>query len=542
MKLYLSPEACPQLPDLLALAADHAAAREYDRALDLYSRALELLFALDHGPGVLEQKSAVRNVRADLLVGRGLWQQALEELDRVLAAQGDLADPSLVISARAIQAQVHGVYGEYDEALQALEAAMALARTLEDSREEARVQGQLGALQARLGAHRPAQEALRRVLDLVPDPPPDPESAVLRAAALTQLGLAAFRGGQAEVARDLYQQSLDVLGRWGLDTEVEAETRRYMGVLSTVRGRFGEALRHHREALRIALRNRMPLARAKVYNSLGQTCLDMSRLDDALLFMQKAEVLCLELGADAELAAIYGKLGFIFLQREDYPRAVELHRRDVELSRRFGNLRALAFSIRNLGLSLRARGLLEEAGRHLQDALQRFDELRDLGFVVRVHLDLAEVWLDRGDLPEAEESLVRARALMHVDSPDTDRARLWLLTGTLNRLRQHWSDSREAYLEALRILADFGPTGALAQVRFELGQLHDEARDTEQAIYHLRACLDLARQLGMTHLARKAIRLLERLDEVELVDFLIGELEGTGEVEPEPGGAGTAPA
>jgi tetratricopeptide (TPR) repeat protein len=255
----------------------------------------------------------------------------------------------------------------------------------------------------------------------------------------------------------------------------------------------------------------------------------MGRLDDALLFLQKAERLCLELGADAELAAIYGKLGTVHLQREDYARAVALHRRDVKLCRRFGNSRALAFAVRNLGLSLRAHGDLEEAGHCLAEALHSFRSLQDQVLTMRLHLDLAEVWLDWGRLPEAERNLQLSRELLHVDSPDLDRARLWLLTGTLERFRQCWGDSQEAYLEALRILAEVGPTAALAEVRYELGQLHTEARDSEQAVYHLRECLDLARQLGVTHLARKAMETLDRLDQVEVVDLLLEELEGPGE-------------
>lgn len=532
MKLYLAPETCPQLPDLLALAEERTSARDFERALALHGRALELLADLPPAPGLLEQKSALRNARAGLSLHLGHWQQALEDLDRVLGHQGDLEDPGLLVQARTLQATIQGYYGEYAEALEVLDRALPLARTLPGPREEARVLLRMGTLLASLGEHRRAQEALERVLELLPQAE-DPEAGVLRAAALTQVGLAAFRARRGQVARDRYRESLALLERWAPESEGEAETWRYLGVLWSVRGRFREALRHHRRALELYLKLRMPLGQAKVYSSIGQTCLELSRLDEALYFMRRAERLCLALGADAELAAVYGKLGAIHLQREEPRRAVELHRRDVDLSRRFGNLRALAFAIRNLGLSLRAQGELDEAEARLQEALERFRELDDPSSVMRVHLDLAEARLDQGKIPQAEESLEQARTMQGVDTPDPDRARLWLLTGTLNRLRQRRDDAQEAYLEALRILAEVGPSGAMAQARFELGQLHEEARDREQALYHLRECMVLARQLGMSHLVARAARHLERLAEVELVNLLIEDLEDPLEAEEE---------
>lgn len=537
MKLYLAPETCAQLPDLLGLAADHASRRDYERALDLYGRALELLNGLVPEPAVFDQKAALRNTRAEILMTIGQWQRALEDLDRILGHGGDLTDAALLVRARTTQAQIHGFYGEYGDALATLETAMRIAESLPAGLEEARVRARLGTLYARIGEHRKGEACLRRVLELLPEPR-ERDGAVLRATALTQLGLAAFRERKGELARERYQESLDILERWDPESEVEAETWRYLGVLWSVRGRFGEALRHHRRALQLYLRLRMPLGQAKAFNSIGQTCLEISRLDQALYFMRRAEDLCLELGADAELAAVYGKLGSIYLQLEDYRRAVELHRKDVELCRRFGNYRALAFAMRNLGLSQRANGELDEAEAHLQQALLRFHELHDPAFVMRVHLDLAEVSLDQGNLPDAEGSLDRARAMQEEDTPDPDRARLWLLTGTLNRLRQRRDDAQEAYLEALRILAEVGSSGAMAQARFELAQLHEEARDPEQAVYHLRECMVMARALGMTHLVRKAVRMLERIDELELVTLLIEQLEAPAEDEEDGSAAG----
>ncbi len=535
MTLYLSPESCPQVQDLVALAADHATARDYERAIDLHGRALEILLEMDSRPGLAEEKALLRNRRAELFVALGRFQPALGELDRVLAVRDDLSDSGLILRALVVLAQVHAIYGEYGEALSSLENALTLAEALGTPLEKARVLTSLGALQARMGEHRSGGESLRRVLEILPESVRDSESGLLRATALTQLGLAAFRERQAELARERYLQSLEILARWGPESEIEAETWRLMGVLWSVRGRYREALSHLRRALRVYLLNRMPLGRARVYNSLGQTCLEMGRLDDALLFLEKARWTCEELGADAELAAVYGKLGAVHLSREDYLQAVDLHRRDVALCRRFGNSRALAFARRNLGLSLRARGDLAEARRCLEEALESFLRLQDRALAMQVHLDLAEVWLDWGRLPEAEESLRRSREELHADSPDSDRARIWLLTGTLLRLRQRWSEAQEAYLEALRILAEAGPTGALARARYELGQLHAETQDPEQAVYHLHECLVLARQLGATHLARKALRWLDRLDEVEVVNLLLEELEAGGEPESEPG-------
>src|SRR5690606_24597499 len=126
--------------------------------------------------------------------------------------------------------------------------------------DRARVHLELGTLYARLGEHRLGEESLREAERLHPE---------VAAGALTQLGLAAFRDRRPEEARELYRRSLELHP----DASTEAETWRYLGILASTEGRFAEALRRHRRALLLYRQLKHPLGQAKVYNSIGQTCL-----------------------------------------------------------------------------------------------------------------------------------------------------------------------------------------------------------------------------------------------------------------------------
>ncbi|HXE71315.1 MAG TPA: tetratricopeptide repeat protein [Candidatus Nitrosotenuis sp.] len=526
MKIYLGPEEQREVPELAALAQEHVEAREFERAVEVYGRILEILSESPARPGLYDQKASVRNARAQLFIQLGKWQEALEDIDRVLSNQAHLQDLAQLVRAQVACAQIHCNYGEYSEAIHNLEDALGVAEDKAGPLEQAQVHLELGTVFARIGEHQRGLDSLERACQLLEGQEQISEEArQVLAAAYTQRGLAAYRERALDQALAHYRKSLDILGPRAEDTRIAADTRRYMGILAASQGNYSEALRHHREALQIYRLIKYPLGMAKTYNSIGQTCLELSRLDESLFFMRKAHSLSLELGADAEIATIYGKLGNIYMQREEFDRAVEFHLKDLELSGRFGNYRALAFAFRNLGLSYRAKGDFEEALHYLRESLKRFEELQDQANSARVHLDLARVWLDRGRLSDAEEEVSRGRDILAEGGRGPEEADALLLLGCIHRMRGRAEEAEHEYLRVLAALASQEPSGRLAETHYELGQLYRETGRLAEASQQLKECIRLSKLLGIRRLLERSVSLLEKIDELELVNLLVDEVE-----------------
>src|SRR5690606_29213479 len=107
----------------------------------------------------------------------------------------------------------------------------------------------------------------------------------------------------------------------------------------------------------------------------------------AIFSFKKAESICRRLGANSELATLYGKLGQVYMIREDYETAVKYFRRDLDISSRNGNYYALGYSYRNLGRSLIQVGITEEAITNLKESIGLFQYVED-------HLNLGRVYMD----------------------------------------------------------------------------------------------------------------------------------------------------
>jgi len=263
---------------------------------------------------------------------------------------------------------------------------------------------------------------------------------------------------------------------------------------------------------------------AKVYNSIGQLCLDVQKLDEALFFMEKAERICHELGADAEAATIYGKLGNVYMQKEDYENAVKFHLKDMEMCKRFGNYRALAYTYRNLGLSYMHNNQVDEALSYLKEGLDRFMELQDTVNAGRIYIDLCYACLGRDNLEEAEKMGKAALESLekYPQSPDTAYAKT--LCGVIARKKKDYDGAYKFFTESMEILGWKEPSTRLIETHHELGVLYLEMKDLKKALVNFKIALRTARDMGLKKQVEKNLRIVEKIDEMEIVNIILEEL------------------
>jgi tetratricopeptide (TPR) repeat protein len=471
----------------------------------------------------VEKKVIALNKMTELNKLMGRWKEAMSDLEKIIGFSGRVKNRSEIVKSRIHEGELLSYFGEYAESINSFEAALDMAKETGIPEETALCKLFLGTINAKIGEHQKGKELIEECIELIKDRQDSVEARNIMASALSQIGLQYFRKGKFEDAIAQYEKAITILEDRH-DSLEKAEAYRYIGVIHSIKSNYREALSYHQKSLQIVGTVKYLFGMAKVYNSIGQLCLDVQKLDEALFFMEKAERICHDLGADAEAATIYGKLGNVYMQKEDFENAVKFHLKDMEMCKRFGNYRALAYTYRNLGLSYLHNNQGEEAVSYLKEGLDRFLELQDTVNVGRIYIDLCQDCLNKDDLVEAEKmGKASLEALeKYPQSPDTAYART--LCGVIARRKKDYDGAYKYFTESMEILGWKEPSTKLIETHHELGVLYLEMKDLKKALVNFKIALRTARDMGLKKQVEKNLRIVEKIDEMEIVNIILEEL------------------
>ncbi|MBI2265456.1 MAG: tetratricopeptide repeat protein [Armatimonadetes bacterium] len=466
-------------------------------------------------------------IRAELSLTLGKWDEAARDLDEVIAFTVVRIKYEPLVHALLGRGEIEGFRGNAEAALDYIETGLALAAEHYDK--EWTLVGRIrqGGLYSRLGWHQEAANLLASCHPLVDEmAQEDPDKGIrLRASLFCQEGLCAFRDGDLEKAGEFYEHSKDLFrkrsGGMPIIAEELAETHRYYGVVCSLNGEYKEALENYREALRIYKKRGNPFGIAKVYNSIGQMCIALTKLEEALHFLVKGEKICQDLGAVSEAAAIYGKMGQAYMVMEDYQEAVKFFLKDLKLSQKSTNIRALAHTNRNLGNCYGFIGEPEQAIASLEDSLRLFSQVQDELQTAGVHQDLSYVYINEGNLGQAEVHAQEAHKIFEKHDRAADDAYTRILIAVILRHRKQYNEALPLFEGEIEVLKAREPGFHLVEAYYQFGLLSLNLEDHEKALEQFRKGYTIAKSLGLHKQAERNFKMIERMDELEIVNLLL---------------------
>jgi tetratricopeptide (TPR) repeat protein len=486
---------------------------DYSAALRHYDRVLKSAQKLTgEGRDYKVAKARNRYAKACQVVGR--WDRAQREYRRVVESELEGEDRSAIAEALIGLGVTMSRRGERDEARDHFVEARDVAEDLGLPQRKAEAMCHIAAASGRTGELEEAKNILEDARQYVPEQPQDAGERELSALYHSQWGLYYFRTGNNGAASESFQKALDVLG--DQPSLEAAASRRYLGVMCSMRGQHRQTLEHHLEGLRIYKLAGCRYGQAKVYDSIGRTFAANNRMEEAIFSYKKAESICRRLGANSELATLYGKLGQVYMIREDYETAVKYFRRDLDISSRNGNYYALGYSYRNLGRSLIQVGITEEAITNLKESIGLFQYVEDQINLGRVYMDLTQAYVKAERAHEAKEVATKAEAIFEEQNMDRELAFLKCLKGVICRLTRDFANAEKLNTEAIEELPEKGPQAWRAEAHYELGILYRQQKRYPEAVAAFRDALDIARAAGLSRHTGRYLRDIESLDETEL--------------------------
>ena len=453
----------------------------------------------------------------------GQWDKALGYCDSIIELKDITANQIPVIHAYLIKGEILGNRGHYRKAVEIFREALSMADRMGDHKEIAHCCYSLGTYYSRIGETVTGQKLLERARTIAEKYKETPGMKLILANLYNQIGLIHFRKRQLDESQKLFLSTIEMLDDEPYAHE-RAEALRYMGVTQSVRKENRSALDYHSKALWIHKQVSNWFGMAKVYNSIGQTCTDIGMVDNAIYFMQKAERICRDLGADAEAANIYGKLGNVFIMKEEYDKAVSFFTRDIEMSKKFGNIRALGFAYHHIGQCYIHLGKNKDAIHHLKHSQELFHKAGDTVNEKSATLTLCAAYINEGNLEEAVNIAQALGQTIPQYEHSMDNAALLMYLGVIERHMKNWADSSRYLNKAVNMLKAQGPSIKLADAYYEYGLMCLGINDNEGALSKFKEAFKIARDMGLTRQKERYFRMIERIDDLEIVKLMMEEL------------------
>lgn len=406
----------------------------------------------------------------------------------------------------------------HEDAVEAYERALAIARERGEEAAAVEVLVLLGETTATLGRFETAREHLDAAGDLSDDPATiqrlhlreaetyatqgDFEAAIETADA--GLALAADEGDPAAVA-----------GLLGVEAKALTETGRPEAAREAAiraRDRAREADAPEQEV--VALRE------------LGNVAVRQGALADAGDALRESLELAREIDARPEEAAARNSLGAVALQRGNFERATEHLEDALAIYRDVGDPHGEAQCLNNLGTGAELRNDLDDAEAYLRESLARYRELGDRAGEASSLGNLGLVARKRGDLADAVTYYERSRPIYREIGNVNGEANAVHNLGTVARLRGDLDAAADYYDRSLALERDIGDRAGEANTLTSLGLVARARGELDAAAACFEESLALDREIGdgageannlaeLAHVAARRGDLDEAIDHVE---------------------------
>jgi adenylate cyclase len=441
------------------LAGERAAAQfAAAEAVVHLSRALDLTPETDHAERyvLLLTREKMYDMRGD----REAQSQDLQALEGLAEALADDQRRAEVALCRANYAEATS---DYEAAIVAAKAAIRLAPRAPARSADETAQGAPGTSSEaaghrlwglalwRQGNYEAAQLQLEQAL------------ARARAVGLRQveadslriLGAVSSDRGDYGGARTCYEQALSIYRDIG-DRRGEGGALNNLGVVFLEQGDYAEARAHYEQALRIFREIGDRLREGIALGNLGTVSYNQGDHAGARPYFEQALPICREVGDRQGEGRVLNHLGLVYIERGDYARARTYCEQALRIKQEIGDRRGEGQVLNNLGLAFQSQGDYARAkGCHEQSLRikQKIGDRRGEGYALQ---NLGEIFAAQGDYAQArtfhEQSLRVRREIGDRQGEGSGLSVLGLLSHHLGADEA----AREYSQQALLVAQDLG--------------------------------------------------------------------------------------
>jgi len=407
-------------------------------------------------PGVALSATDLEN--AEQLYRQQGPEAALAEFETLEKRYREFDDAQNLGRAIRFVGEIHWRLGDYPQAAERLEEALALARASHDRLLEGKVLNVLGLLNWDLGAFEEAREFFRQGSEIA-DAMGDKR---LAGAILNNLSLVDDEQGDYLTSLSQYQRVLEYYEAADFPRG-RGDTLGNIGGVKLLLGRYAEALDYYRQALAVSESLDSTIAKSQDHGNIGLSLLGLGRVDEAMDQLQQAISLADGAGMEQDRAFWLRASGNANLRFGRYDLGLQQFQAALEIYERIGSGTERVEALNDMGSLHQSLGDPAGAESYYQQAM---DLARDIGLARGVTLNQVAL----GDVQRYQGNTERASALYGEAAQraaESGEMSLWisalLRQSQLDLTMQHTGSASELAIQAQSLATETGSPVLLAQ-------------------------------------------------------------------------------
>ncbi len=440
---------------------------QYARALDYYTKALDLRSSMHDSRGIASTLIALGN----LSVRQGKYHKARQYYKKALTVNLRLKDLRGEARCLTSMGNVSLHHGKYKEASAYYERSLPLARKLGDKKLEAMNLKNLGTVCRKLGRYDQALKLYETSAKIESDL----DNQKGQAQVLMNMGIVYWTCGEYEKAAAHYSEALMKRQRLK-DREGESHCLANLGNLARSFGLYDDAVNYYNKALAISRDLKDLKAEAAVVNNLATVYKAWGQFDRALRLYTSSLEIKKKLGDQSDSALTLVNIGSLYKEYGSYGEALKFFQRALQMRKATGDRKGEANTLIRIG------EICEHFGKH-KEALERISEGLTICRAIGIpSLDprrlMAGICLEMDDMQMAE-SIIKDLREEYKDKPH--EAGLWASSGRLFLAQRNFTLAKESYEKLLREAERRGSVRYLFTAYTGLGKVYEALKDYEQA-------------------------------------------------------------
>ncbi|MEO0310598.1 MAG: hypothetical protein RIQ89_255 [Bacteroidota bacterium] len=277
------------------------------------------------------------------------------------------------------------------------------------------------------------------------------------------------------------------------------------------------------QALQLAEKTNLPLAKAKAHIYTANALSQMGKLPEAKLNYDIAQSICenqlvhgplsRKYEALATLGLAYNAIGIWNLRQVKNEDAIKVLLKALKIRERLKDKKGISYTMNNLGVLYDRQSFYDQALAYYTGSLEMRKALKDTIGMANSYNNIAGIYLNNKNYPEALRYYKTSGELFDALNDPFGRATNFInLSLAQSELDINSPEIEKNYLKALQISKEIEDFENIALCLSNLGDYYHLTNQSEKAYTYLQSSLEIARQHNLTNEILLALKLLYPLD------------------------------